>query len=209
MHEKIKIYEDFFGKSSEEEQLRIKELAEKLDIKNNDAIWIIIYVFNYFGRFYNNLPQKLNESANDILEKIKESSKEINEISIKNSENILMEKLGEISEKLEYSKILKSPRNSFTAGYSLCIGIFLLCLICFVAGAAITGKRWGKTPIDALLMAPAGWILPICILPLAVFLANESYANYRYSAKKKELIPLGIAFSLVLISAAILFRMMN
>lgn len=209
MLQKIKIYEEFFGKSSEEEQLKIKELAEKLNIKNNDAIWIIIYVFNYFGRFYNDLPQKLNESANDILEKIKESNQETNEIAMKNTENILTEKLEEVSRKLEYSKYSKGSRDIFTAGYSLCAGIFLLCLICFVAGAAIIGKRWGKTPIDALLMAPAGWIIPVCILPLAVFLASESYANYRYSAKKKELIPLAIAFFLVLISAAILFRMMN
>lgn len=209
MLQKIKIYEDFFGESSEEEQLRIKELAEKLDIKNNDAIWIIIYVFNYFGRFYNDLPQKLNESANDILDKVKESSREINEITIKNTEDVLMEKLGEISRKLEYLRLPQNSKNSFATSYGLCIGIFLLCFICFVAGAAISGKRWGKVPIDALLMAPAGWILPICILPLAVFLASESYINYKYSAKKKELIPLAIAFSLVLISAAILFRMLN
>ena len=34
-------YNAFFGEGSEEEQLRIREIASKLNIRSNDAIWII------------------------------------------------------------------------------------------------------------------------------------------------------------------------
>ena len=39
-------YSAFFGKGSEEEQLRLREIASKLNIRDNDAIWIIVFIFN-------------------------------------------------------------------------------------------------------------------------------------------------------------------
>ena len=56
-------YSAFFGKGSEEEQLRLREIASKLNIRDNDAIWIIVFIFNYFGRFYCQLPQKIKVSV--------------------------------------------------------------------------------------------------------------------------------------------------
>lgn len=39
-----RLYESFFGEGTEEEQLRIRELGAKLNIRDNDALWIIVYV---------------------------------------------------------------------------------------------------------------------------------------------------------------------
>ena len=44
-------YSHFFGDATEGEQLRLRELASKLNIRDNDALWTIIYTLNYFGRF--------------------------------------------------------------------------------------------------------------------------------------------------------------
>lgn len=41
-------YSAFFGKGYEEERLRLHEIASKLNIRDNDAIWIIVFIFNYF-----------------------------------------------------------------------------------------------------------------------------------------------------------------
>ena len=47
-----------------------------------------------------------------------------------------------------------------------CLGIFFLCLISFVGGAAVAGKGWGHSPVEALLNAPAGWIIPLALIPV-------------------------------------------
>jgi hypothetical protein len=66
----------------------------------------------------------------------------------------------------------------------LCLGIFSLVLIAFVAGATVGGKGWGTSPLDAILNAPAGWIIPIALLPIG------SYAGFigvtRYSLEPKK-----------------------
>lgn len=50
-----------------------------------------------------------------------------------------------------------------------CLGIFLLCLISFIGGAAIAGKGWGQSPVEALLNAPASWIIPLALIPVGGF----------------------------------------
>lgn len=47
-----------------------------------------------------------------------------------------------------------------------CLGIFFLCLISFIGGAAVAGKGWGHSPVEALLNAPAGWIIPLALIPV-------------------------------------------
>ncbi|MBR2209488.1 MAG: hypothetical protein IJ859_11830 [Synergistaceae bacterium] len=48
----------------------------------------------------------------------------------------------------------------------VCLGIFFLCLISFIGGAAVAGKGWGHSPVEALLKAPAGWIIPLALIPV-------------------------------------------
>ena len=71
------VYESFFGEGTEEEQLRIRELAARLNIRDNDALWIIVYVLNYFGRFYHDLPEKLKDASGECLKTVQEAAAEI------------------------------------------------------------------------------------------------------------------------------------
>ena len=50
-----------------------------------------------------------------------------------------------------------------------CLAVFCLCLISFVGGAAVVGKGWGHSPLEALLNAPAGWIIPLALIPVGGF----------------------------------------
>ena len=47
-----------------------------------------------------------------------------------------------------------------------CLGIFGLCLVSFIGGAAVAGKGWGHSPLEALLNAPAGRIIPLALIPV-------------------------------------------
>lgn len=70
-------YSHFFGDATEGEQLRLRELASKLNIRDNDALWTIIYTLNYFGRFYQDLPEKIRETSADCLENVRKAAKEV------------------------------------------------------------------------------------------------------------------------------------
>ena len=53
--------------------------------------------------------------------------------------------------------------------FCMCLGIFFLCLISFIGGAAVAGKGWGHSPVEGLLNAPAGWIIPLALVPVGGF----------------------------------------
>lgn len=164
-------YSAFFGDGSEEEQLRIRELASKLNIRANDAIWIIVFIFNYFGRFYNHLPQKIkdsvNEALNDCIQTLKKSAEIVSQNQAQKSQEILSDTLTKISQEIlnQHKKKMRLYDFFMPLAWS-CLGIFCLCLISFIGGAAVAGKGWGHSPVEALLNAPAGWIIPLALIPV-------------------------------------------
>ena len=164
-------YNAFFGEGSEEEQLRIREIASKLHIRSNDAIWIIVFIFNYFGRFYLHLPQKIksavHDSLNDCVEALKNSAEVISQNEAQKSKDILSESLATISQEIltQHQKKMRLYDFFLPLSWS-CLGIFCLCLVSFIGGAAVAGKGWGHSPLEALLNAPAGWIIPLALIPV-------------------------------------------
>ena len=164
-------YNAFFGEGSEEEQLRIREIASKLNIRSNDAIWIIVFIFNYFGRFYQHLPQKIksavHDSLNDCVEALKNSAEVISQNEAQKSKDILSESLATISQEIltQHQKKMRLYDFFLPLVWS-CLGIFCLCLVSFIGGAAVAGKGWGHSPLEALLNAPAGWIIPLALIPV-------------------------------------------
>ena len=164
-------YNAFFGEGSEEEQLRIREIASKLNIRSNDAIWIIVFIFNYFGRFYQHLPQKIksavHDSLNDCVKALKNSAEVISQNEAQKSKDILSESLATISQEIltQHQKKMRLYDFFLPLAWS-CLGIFCLCLVSFIGGAAVAGKGWGHSPLEALLNAPAGWIIPLALIPV-------------------------------------------
>ena len=164
-------YNAFFGEGSEEEQLRIREIASKLNIRSNDAIWIIVFIFNYFGRFYQHLPQKIksavHDSLNDCVEALKNSAEVISQNEAQKSKDILSDSLARISQEIltQHQKKMRLYDFFLPLAWS-CLGIFCLCLVSFIGGAAVAGKGWGHSPLEALLNAPAGWIIPLALIPV-------------------------------------------
>lgn len=161
------LYESFFGEGTEEERLRIRELAAKLNIRDNDALWIIIYVMNYFGRFYRDLPNKIRESSDACLENIQITAAKICEAEVRKSQELFTEILARSAEEiLERHKKKTWLYDMFLPLSWTCMGIFCLCLISFTGGAAISRR---EHPLADLMSIPAGWIVPLALIPAAGF----------------------------------------
>ena len=161
----------FFGDYSEEEQNILREFGSKFNIRSNDAIWAVAGIFLIFGRFCNKLPQRISntfdERQQDIIDTVKKSAAEFAELETQKAQSSLADNLSRISQEIINQNKKKMWLYEFFLPLSCaCCGVFCLCLISFVGGAAIAGKGWGHSPLEALLNAPAGWIIPLALIPV-------------------------------------------
>lgn len=177
-------YSHFFGDATEGEQLRLRELASKLNIQDNDALWIIIYTLNYFGRFYQDLPEKIRETSADCLENVRKAAEEVGVSEAQKAQVLFTETLKRSTEEImEQHKHRSFLLELFVPLSLMCFGVFVLCLIAFAAGVAIASKGWGTSPIAALLNAPAGGVLALEMIPVAGLMLYRGLTIY--GAKKK------------------------
>ena len=168
------VFSAFFGDCSEEEQLILREFGSKFNIRANDALWAIAGVFVFFGRFCNKLPLKVksavDEGQHEAIETIKQVAASIAQLETAKAQSTLSQTLEQISRDI----INQNRKRMWLYDFFLplacsCLGVFCLCLISFVGGAAVAGKGWGHSPLEALLNAPAGWIIPLALIPVGGF----------------------------------------
>ncbi len=126
-----------FNDCNEEEQKIIDEFSQLNGIRANDAIWVFVKVFFKINRVNNALPERMTEALMKISQDFFNQQKK---------EKLIL--------------------DFFIPLFCICLGIFFLCLISFIGGAAVAGKGWGHSPVEALLNAPAGWIIPLALIPV-------------------------------------------
>ena len=182
------VFESFFGDFSEEERNILREFGTKFNIRSNDAIWSIAGIFIIFGRINNKLPQKIKtafaESKDDFIKSMRKTAADSVERETQKAQTVLAETLSQISRELCNQQRKRTWLYEFFVPLAfICFGIFFLCLISFMGGAAVAGKGWGRSPIEALLNAPAGWIIPLALIPVGGFalfrgLTEQGRAKY-------------------------------
>ena len=178
----------FLGDCNEEERKVIDEFSQTLGIRTNDAIWAFVKIFFTLNRANNNLPKRITDALDtkkdEIIDCIKKFAASAVELETKKAMDNLSDTLQQVSQ-----NILKQHRKNmwlydfFLPLACACLGIFFLCLISFIGGAAIAGKGWGQSPVEALLNAPAGWIIPLALIPIggvALFLGLTEQGRTKY-----------------------------
>ena len=161
----------FFNDCNEEEQKIIDEFSQIQGIRANDAIWVFVKVFFKNNRANNTLPQRISDAldvkTNEILEAVRQFAVSAVENEAQKALSNLSDSLMKISQDfLNQQRKRAWIYDFFVPVACACLGIFFLCLISFVGGAAVAGKGWGHSPVEALLNAPAGWIIPLALIPV-------------------------------------------
>ncbi len=161
----------FFNDCNDEEQKIINEFAQLSGIRANDAVWIFVKVFFGINRANNTLPQRISDALdakkNEIIEAVRQFAVSAVEDETQKALPNLSDSLMKISQNfLNQQRKRAWIYDFFVPIACACLGIFFLCLISFVGGAAVAGKGWGHSPVEALLNAPAGWIIPLALIPV-------------------------------------------
>lgn len=178
----------FFDDSNEEEQKIINEFSQTLGIRANDAIWVLVRVFFKINRANNTLPQRISDALEVKKDEIIEVVKQFAASSVESESQKALSNLSEALMKISQDFLNQQRKNLWLYDFFVpvacsCIGVFFLCLISFIGGAAVAGKGWGHSPVDALLNAPAGWIVPLALIPVGGFtlfrgLTEQGRAKY-------------------------------
>ena len=178
----------FFNDCNEEEQKIINEFSQIQGIKANDAVWIFVKIFFRINRANTMLSQKISDTfegkQNEFTEKFKEFIVSLIENEIQKILSCFSDSSIKILQDILTQHKKQTQLNDFFIPIlCVCVGIFCLCLISFIGGAAVVGKGWGHSPFDALLNAPAGWIIPLALIPvggLALFRGLTEQGRDKY-----------------------------
>ena len=178
----------FLGDCNEEERKVIDEFSQTLGIRTNDAIWAFVKIFFSFNRANNNLPKRITDALDTKKDEIIDCIKQLAASAVELETNKAMTNLSDSLKQISQNILNQHRKNMWLYDFFLplacaCLGIFFLCLISFIGGAAIAGKGWGQSPVEALLNAPAGWIIPLALIPIggvALFLGLTEQGRTKY-----------------------------
>ena len=164
----------FFDDCNEEEQKIINEFSQIQGIRANDAVWVFVKVFFGINRANNTLPQRISDALDVKTNEILEAVKQFAASSVENEAQKALSNLSDSLMKISQDFLTQQRKRAWIYDFFVpvactCLGIFFLCLISFVGGAAVAGKGWGHSPVEALLNAPAGWIIPLALIPVGGF----------------------------------------
>ena len=165
------ILADFFDDCNDEEQKIINEFSKIQGIRANDAIWVFVKVFFGINRANNTLPQKISDALDAKRNEIIEATKKFAASAVEDETQKALSNLSDSLMKISQDFLNQQRKRAWIYDFFVpvactCLGIFFLCLISFVGGAAVAGKGWGHSPVEALLNAPAGWIIPLALIPV-------------------------------------------
>ena len=161
----------FFDDCNEEEQKIINEFSQIQGIRANDAVWVFVKIFFGINRANNTLPQRISDALDAKTNEILEAIKQFAASSVENEAQKAMSNLSDSLMKFSQDFLNQQRKSAWIYDFFVpvvcaCLGIFFLCLISFIGGAAVAGKGWGHSPVEALLNAPAGWIIPLALIPV-------------------------------------------
>ena len=161
----------FFNDCNEEEQKIINEFSQIQGIRANDAVWVFVKIFFGINRANNTLPQRISDALDAKTNEILEAVKQFAASSVENEAQKAMSNLSDSLMKFSQDFLNQQRKSAWIYDFFVpvvcaCLGIFFLCLISFIGGAAVAGKGWGHSPVEALLNAPAGWIIPLALIPV-------------------------------------------
>ena len=164
----------FFDDCNEEEQKIINEFSQIQGIRANDAVWVFVKIFFGINRANNTLPQRISDALDAKTNEILEAVKQFAASSVENEAQKAMSNLSDSLMKISQDFLNQQRKRAWIYDFFVpvacaCMGIFFLCLISFIGGAAVAGKGWGHSPVEALLNAPAGWIIPLALIPVVGF----------------------------------------
>lgn len=164
-------FKELLGRQpSEKEVERLYRVKNALNIRDNDAIWMILMAFESYDTLYSKYPGIIAGQVDMVIEKQRELIAEIVDAESKKALSTLSAAVAQTSQ-LVAARVADTAR--WHAWGWVCIGLILFGSFCLTAGYILASGNmpfWASAPrqdnpfaivISILMRAPVGWLVPL------------------------------------------------
>ena len=192
--ELISSYEKVIGAQiNPEGENRLRLIKESLNIRDNDALWSIIFALESYIGLYEKIPDRIKETSEKALEDIRESVSVLAKEESAKAQESLIESVVRTSEEIA------GRRATAAKMYSFALMLFISVVfgsLCFVAGLSLgdsspvwlsrAGSKNTLGLISMILSTPAGWILFLIAAAPAAVQIKDVIRQIKYPESRKE-----------------------
>ena len=169
---------------SEAEAARLREIGNRLNLREDDALWPLLAAMEYQRVYYEALPEKIAGASRAIVDSMAAAAEKETAAAQARLTNSVVKESRNLASKIRYDRL---------------VPMGLLALICLLAYGSLmlwagfrinTGR---DVPLAAILHMPSGWLISGLCLATGVFCGTLSAMSFAEAEKvwhKKGLIAL-------------------
>ena len=156
-------------KLSEAEAARLREVGNRLNLREDDALWPLLAALEYQRVYYEVLPEKIAKASQTIMDGMAAAAeKETAAAQAKLTDSVVRE-AQTLASKIQYDRLV--PMGLFALICLLAYGSLMLW-----AGFRIDNGR--DIPLAAFLHMPSGWLISGLCLVAGVFCGWETATEF-------------------------------
>ena len=149
-------------KLSEAEAARLREIGNKLNLREDDALWPLLAALEYQRIYYEALPKKIVAASRTIMDGMAAAAEKETAAAQARLTDSVVKEAEYLASKIQYGRL---------------VPLWLLALICLLAYGSLmlwagfridTGR---DIPLVAVLHMPSGWLISGLCLAMSVFYA--------------------------------------
>lgn len=171
-------------KLSEAEAARLCEIGNKLNLREDDALWPLLAALEYQRIYYEALPKKIAAASKTIMDGMAAAAEKETAAAQARLTDSVVEEARNLASKIQFGKL---------------VPMWLFALICLLAYGSLmlwagfridTGR---DVPLAAVLHMPSGWLISGLCLATGVFCGTLSAMSFAEAEKvwhKKGLVAL-------------------
>ena len=169
---------------SEAEAARLREVGNKLNLRDDDALWPLLAAMEYQRIYYEALPEKIAGASRTIMDGMAAAAEKETAAAQARLTDSVVEEARNLASKTQFGKLV--PMWLFARSCLLAYGSLMLW-----AGSRIDTGR--DVPLAAVLHMPSGWLISGLCLATGVFCGTLSAMSFAEAEKvwhKKGLVAL-------------------
>ena len=169
---------------SEAEAARLREVGNKLNLRDDDALWPLLAAMEYQRIYYEALPEKIAGASRTIMDGMAAAAEKETAAAQARLTDSVVEEARNLASKIQFGKLV--PMWLFALICLLAYGSLMLW-----AGFSIDTGR--DVPLAAVLHMPSGWLISGLCLATGVFCGTLSAMSFAEAEKvwhKKGLVAL-------------------
>ena len=181
---------------SEAETARRREIGNKLNLREDDALWPLLAALEYQRVYYEALPDKIAGASRAIMDGMAAAAEKETAAAQARLTDSVVKEARNLASKIQYARLV--PMGLLALSCLLAYGSLMLW-----AGFRIDTRR--DMPLAAILHMPSGWLISGLCLAGGVFCGCLTAKQFSYAEKgwgKKGIITIilvtmgGLLFSL-------------